>query len=357
MKKFIIGSKKVGLNLPTYFIADIAANHDGNLNKAIDLVHSCAEAGANAAKFQHFSAETIVSDRGFKSLNKKFLSHQKKWKKSVFEVYKDASINLKWTTKLKQACKEAKVDFLSTPYSYFLADHLYKHIPAYKIGSGDANWIEFISYVAKKKKPILIATGATNIKEVENLVKSIYKINKKIVLMQCNTNYTGQQNNLEYVNLNVLDTFKTKYKNSVILGLSDHTFGHVAVLGAVAKGARVIEKHFTDNNKRIGPDHHFAMNPKTWKEMVKATRDLEKTLGDGIKKVEKNEINAKIVQQRSIRAIKLIKKGDKLKRKDLICLRPKSNQGLEPYFLSKILGTRAKKNIKKHEELNWKKIK
>ena len=160
--------------------------------------------------------------------------------------------------------------------------------------------------------------------------------------MQCNTNYTGQKNNLNYVNLNVLDTFKNKYKNSIILGLSDHTFGHVAVLGAVAKGARVIEKHFTDDNGRNGPDHHFAMNPKTWKNMIEATRELEATLGDGIKKVEKNEINAKIVQQRSIRAIKRINKGSKI-REDLICLRPKSKEGLEPYFLKDILGKRLLK--------------
>ena len=288
MKKLIIGSKKVGLAYPTYFIADIAANHDGNLNKAIDLIYSCAEAGANAAKFQHFSAETIVSDKGFRNLNRKFLSHQKKWKKSVFEVYKDASINLKWTIKLKQACKDANIDFLSTPYSYFLADHLYKHIPAYKIGSGDVNWIEFISYVAKKKKPMLIATGATNIIEVENLIKSIYKINKKLILMQCNTNYTGNEKNLKYINLNVLKTYKKKFPN-LILGLSDHTFRHSSVLGAISLGARVIEKHYTLDNNQKGPDHYFSMNPLTWREMIDRSRELESCLGFDIKKVEPNE--------------------------------------------------------------------
>ena len=355
MNKFKIGSKKIGFNLPTYFIADIAANHDGNLNKAIDLIHSCAEAGANAAKFQHFSAETIVSDRGFKNLNKKFLSHQKKWKKSVFEVYKDASINLKWTAKLKQACKEAKIHFLSTPYSYFLADHLYKYIPAYKIGSGDANWIEFISYVAKKRKPVLIATGATNMNEVENLVKSINKINKKIVLMQCNTNYTGSENNLKYINLNVLKTYKKKFPN-LILGLSDHTFGHSSVLGAISLGARVIEKHYTMNNNQIGPDHFFSMNPFTWKEMIKRSRELENCLGSNIKKVEHNEIDTVIIQRRSAHAKKDIKKNEKINKNDVEFLRPSPKNSFKPNEINKIINKKSKKFISKGSTIFYKDV-
>ncbi len=353
--KFKLNKKIISEKSPTYFIADIGANHDGNLARAKKLIKLCANAGANAAKFQHFKAETIVSNFGFQKL--KIKTHQSKWKTDVYEVYKKASIDPTWTNELKKTCKKYNIDFFTSPYDLNYVDDLNEDVCAFKIGSGDITWLEIIDKISKKKKPVIIACGASNLVDVDRAIKLIKKNNKKIVLMQCNTNYTGQQNNLKFVNLNVLDTFRKKYKNSVLLGLSDHTFGHVAVLGAVAKGARVIEKHFTDDNKRTGPDHHFAMNPKTWKEMVKATRDLEKTFGDGVKKVEKNEINAKIVQQRSIRAIKLIKKGEKLKRRDLICLRPKSNQGLEPYFLPKILGKSVKKNIQKHEELNWKKIK
>ena len=173
MKNIKISKSIIGINKPTYFIADIAANHDGEINKAIDLIYSCAEAGANAAKFQHFAAETIVSDRGFRELNSKYLSHQKKWQKSVFEVYKEASINIDWTEKLKEACEKAKIDFLSTPYSYKLADYLEKFIPAYKIGSGDLNWSDYICYVAKKKKPMLIATGASTMSEIKKLLKRL----------------------------------------------------------------------------------------------------------------------------------------------------------------------------------------
>jgi len=349
-----INKNLIGDKYPTYFIADIGANHDGDLRRAKKLIELCAKAGANAAKFQHFKAETIVSDYGFKKL--KIKTHQSNWKQNVFDVYKKASVNLNWTNELKKTCKKFNVDFFTSPYDLDYVDQLNKHICAYKIGSGDITWSEIISKISKKNKPTLLATGASDMEDVERAFKLISKFNKKIVLMQCNTNYTGDKNNLKYVNLNVLDFFQKKFKGRAIIGLSDHTFGHIAVLGAVAKGARVIEKHFTDNNKRKGPDHHFAMNPITWKEMVIATRELENTFGDGIKKVEKNEINSKIVQQRSIRASVKIFKGQLIKKTDLIYLRPKSNNGLQPYLVKKILGKKTKTTIAKHEELTWKKI-
>ena len=119
----------------------------------------------------------------------------------------------------------------------------------------------YFKKIASKNKATILATGASDLGEVKLAVKEVLKKNKKLVLMQCNTNYTGNQNNINFVNLNVLKSYKKLFPN-VILGLSDHTFGHASVLGAVAYGARVIEKHFTDDNSRSGPDHFFAMNPQ-----------------------------------------------------------------------------------------------
>ena len=126
--------------------------------------------------------------------------------------------------------------------------------------------------------------------------------------MQCNTNYTNSADNYNYINLLALKQFKEIFKNKVILGLSDHTAGHASVLGSIALGARVIEKHFTDENERIGPDHKFSMNPNTWKEMIKASRELEKCLGNGKKKLEKNEKLSVVVQRRGVWASKDLKK-------------------------------------------------
>ena len=175
--------------------------------------------------------------------------------------------------------------------------------------------------------------------------------------MQCNTNYTAENENTKYLNLNVLKQYKKIFKNSVILGLSDHTFGHNSVLGAVALGARVVEKHFTDDNSRIGPDHKFSMNPKTWEKMVFETRILEKSLGDGYKKVESNEKDSIVVQRRSIRAKEKLHKGNKITQKMLVYLRPCPRGALNPYEKNKILGKVLTRDIAKGDIITCKKIK
>lgn len=353
--KFFIGKNILSNSSKTYFIADIAANHDGKIERAKKLIYLAAEAGANAAKFQNFLAETIVSDVGFKSLKKK-LSHQSKWKKSVFQVYKDAELPLSWTAELKKTCKSAGIDYFTAPYDSSIINYLNKYVCAWKIGSGDITWHEHIVKIAKTQKPIIIATGASNINEIENIVKKIKKINEKIVLMQCNTNYTADIKNFKYINLNVLKTFKKKYPN-IILGLSDHTSGHETVLGAISLGAKVIEKHFTDSNARSGPDHLFSMNPRSWKEMIIASRKLEKSLGSNVKKVEKNERLTVLLQRRSIRANRIIKKGEKIQKKDLCFLRPSTKNSLKPFEYYNVINKKAKKQINFHEIINLQNLK
>ena len=349
---FKINKKNIGYNYPTYFIADIAANHDGNLNKAIKLIKAAKKAGADAAKFQHFSADTIVSDHSFKKF-KKQLSHQSKWKKSVYEVYNDASLNLKWTPILKKECQKAGIDFFTSPYSFKLVDHVNKYIPAFKIGSGDITWLEIVKYIASKQKPYIIATGASNINDVKRAYNACIKVNKRIAIMQCNTNYTASNNNFSFINLNVLKNYKKLFPKA-ILGLSDHTHGHSTVLGAISLGARIIEKHFTLDNKLNGPDHKFSMNPTTWAEMIKQSRELESSLGVEEKKIENNEKESIIVQRRSIHANNNIKKGHKLKKNDLKYLRPCPKDGIEPYNFKKILGKRSKKLISKNSIITFK---
>ena len=350
-----IQNKKIGINNPTFFIADIAANHDGNLNKAIDLIHLCAENGADAAKFQHFKADTIVSDLGFKKLKSK-KSHQSTWKKNVYEVYKDASINLEWTKKLKKACDECGIIFFTSPYDLDLVDYVNKYVPAYKIGSGDITYLEIIEKIASKKKPVILATGASTLIDVDRAIKVILKKNSDICLMQCNTNYTAEKKNFNYINLNVLKTFAKKYPK-IILGLSDHTIGHATVLGAIALGARMVEKHFTDKNDKEGPDHKFSMNPKSWKEMIERSRELENSLGSGEKIIEKNENETVILQRRAIRTKTKLPKGLKLKSADLICLRPCPSNGILPFELKKIVGKTLKKDIEKGDLIKWKDLK
>jgi sialic acid synthase SpsE len=340
-----IDGKKIGANHPTYFIADVAANHDGDLQRAIDLIYLAKECGADAAKFQHFKASSIVSDYGFKNLQHNN-SHQASWKKSVFEVYQDASLNPDWTGILKETCDKAGITFFTSPYSFELIEEVDKYVPAYKVGSGDITWPQIIQYMAKKGKPMLLACGASTMEEVKVAVQAATEITSNVLLMQCNTNYTASLENFKFINLNVLNSFKQQFPG-MLLGLSDHTPGHASVLGAVTLGARAVEKHFTDSNERNGPDHKFAMNPQSWREMVERTREIEYSLGDGVKVVEENEKETVILQRRSIRLTREIKEGETIQASDLEVLRPCPVDAFAPYQIQSVIGKKVKRSIPK----------
>jgi sialic acid synthase SpsE len=349
--QLVIGKRTIGPDHPTYFVADIAANHDGSLERAIGLIELAAAAGADAVKFQHFKAETIVSDFGFKALGGQ-QSHQAKWSKSVFEVYRDASVDIGWTEALKAACDRVGITFFTSPYAIDLVDAVDAHVPAYKIGSGDITWIEIIEHIARKQKPYMLATGASTLEDVQRAVNAAVAINSQLALLQCNTNYTASLDNFRFVQLGVLRTYREMYPD-LVLGLSDHTPGHATVLGAVALGGRIIEKHFTDDTSRTGPDHAFSMDPTTWREMVDRTLELEYALGGDVKRVEGNEMETVVLQRRSIRASRDIAAGERLSRADLAVLRPAPNEGLPPHRLPDVVGRQARRPIKSGDVVRW----
>ena len=204
--------------------------------------------------------------------------------------------------------------------------------------------------VASKGKPVIIATGASTIQEVIEAVNILQQYNIGICLMQCNTNYTVNDENFKYINLNVLKTYKTLFPK-IELGLSDHTPGDVTVLGAVTLGATTVEKHFTDDNNREGPDHPFSMNPKTWKEMVTRTRLLESSLGNTIKKVEKNENETVVLQRRSIRLNKNLSKGHIITKNDVIEVRPCPKDAISPS--ENIIGKTLNIDLSKNDYLKY----
>jgi len=350
-----IGNRIIGDKHPTYFIADISANHDGDLERAKQLIQLAKVVGADAAKFQNFRAPQIVSDYGFKALGGQ-LSHQAAWKKSVFEVYADASIPFEWTPILKEECDKADIHYFSSPYDFGAIDMLDQYVPAYKAGSGLITWLEALVYMAKKDKPIIIASGASDISDVVRAMRAVEQVNDHIVLMQCNTNYTASSENFDHIHLNVLKTYDLLFPN-VILGLSDHTHGHTTVLGAITLGARVIEKHFTDDNARDGPDHPFSMTPATWAEMVVKTRELERSLGSTDKFVAGNEIDTVIVQRRCLRAARDIKAGEEFAREMIDVLRPATQGAILPYEINNVIGTEAAVDIIFGKELRWTDIK
>lgn len=343
MKKNIkIGKHVIGENYPTYFIADIAANHDGDIERAKSLIKLAKESGADAVKFQHHDVSKYVSDYGFKNLGGKF-SHQSKWDKSIFEVYKDAEVPRSWTEELKEYCNKLDITFFTTPYDLDTVDYIDKFVPAFKIGSGDVAWHAMLKKIANTDKPVLFATGAATMQEVINAVNILTSINKNVILMQCNTNYTGKDENFKYINLNVLKTYKTLFPE-IILGLSDHTHGGVTVLGSVALGAKVIEKHFTDDTTRKGPDHPFSMDPTSWRKMVDDTRLLESAMGSSVKKVEDNEKETVILQRRAIRLIVSKQEGEVINSEDIQFQRPCPEDAISVNDFSQIIDKKLTKN-------------
>lgn len=346
-----IGNQTIGHNHPTYFIADIAANHDGDLDRAKLLIRLAKEAGADAAKFQNFQAPKIVSDYGFKNMNSQ-VSHQASWKKSVFQVYTEASVPLGWTPILVEECQKVGIEYFTSPYDFESIEAVDPYLPAYKIGSGEIDWIESLQLMASKGKPVLLATGASNIGEVQKAVHAILAINKQLVLMQCNTNYTASPENYRYINLNVLKTYAAMFPD-VVLGLSDHTHGNSTVLGAVTLGARVIERHFTDSNNREGPDHKFAMNPEAWAHMVDETRLLEKALGGADKFITENEQDTQVVQRRCLRAARDIRAGETITREMVDVLRPATPGAIKPDQVANVVGTKALNDMPFGKELRW----
>lgn len=350
-KAFDIGGRTISADSPTYFIADIAANHDGDLQRAKDLIWRSKEAGADCAKFQHFKADKIVSDVGFAN-GVGQVSHQAGWKKSVDQIYDQYHTRRDWTEQLLDTCREADIEFMTTPYDPEAVEMFSGIVNAYKVGSGDITFHALIELIARQDKPVLLATGAADMADTESAVGVALAHNPDLCLLQCNTNYTGSLENFGYVNLNVLKTFAERWPG-MPLGLSDHTPGHSAVLGAVALGACVIEKHFTDDNARIGPDHAFALNPVTWRAMVDATRELELAMGDGVKRVEGNETQTIVIQRRALRAASDLAAGTTLTDDHLEALRPCPEGAISPDRIDDVLGKTLTRDLARGSEVVW----
>jgi len=322
IKDIRIGNKKIGKGHPVYVIAEAGSNFDGDLDRAKLLAKYAKEVGADAYKIQNFLAPKIVSSEGFKDLQ---VSFQSKWEKPVVEVYKDAEFPREWVKEVSDYCEEIGIDFFSSPYDYEAVDLLEDiGVVAHKIGSGEIDNIEFLQYVAKTGKPIIIASGSATMVDVESAISSVREVgNNEIVLLQCVTNYPSPVSdaNLRAM-LSIQDAF------NVHVGYSDHTTGPsgggddpldgiTVPLGSVALGGVMVEKHFTDDRTRKGPDHPYAMELDKFKLMIDSIRAMENALGDGDKKVMPSEKETVIIQRRGIYLTKDVNKGEEM----VFCLR------------------------------------
>jgi N-acetylneuraminate synthase len=341
----------MSFNDKVFIIAEAGVNHNGDINLAYKLVDVAKEAGVDAVKFQAFKTEKIISKYAdMASYQKKNLSTNE----SQYEMVKKLELSYKEFKKLKNYCDEIKIMFLSTPdeeYSLnFLVDEL--SIPFIKIGSGEVTNLPYLRKIAAKNKPLIMSTGMSNLGEVEEAISTIRLVNSKakISLLHCTTNYPTPY---EEVNLKAMQTLAAAFKLPV--GYSDHTLGIEVPVAAVAMGAKIVEKHFTLDKKLPGPDHKASLEPDELKEMVKAIRNIEKALGDGIKKPNKSEIETIKVARRSLIATRDIRAGEIIKESDITIKRPRT--GILPKFKEIIIGMKLINDIRQDEPFMWENFK
>lgn len=332
--------RKIGPGFPCYIIAEIGSNHDGSLEKAKKLITLAKKSGADAAKFQSFQAHLLTNpytkDRG-------------DWvEEPAFEILKQLTIPLDWHQELSNHAKDEGIDFLSTPFDLERLQLLNNlDMPLIKISSGDLTNKELLATAAKLNKPIVISTGAAFLGEVEQAIMVLQMHGaKEIAVLQCVSCYPTS---LTQANIFAMKTMQITFQ--VIVGYSDHTPGIVVPLGAVALGASIIEKHFTDDKTLIGPDHPHSLNPNEFLNMVRSIRELELALGNGIKRPVPEELEERIMARRALYANSDIKKGEVLTKEMVKIVRHAFPEGVSAADLNSIIGRIATKDIKEHELL------
>ncbi|WP_417871539.1 pseudaminic acid synthase [Winogradskyella sp.] len=325
-----IGYKNIGQDNPCFIIAELSANHNGDLNVAIETIRAAKRAGADAIKLQTYTPDTLTIDCD----NKYFkIEGGTLWDgKTLYELYGEAYTPWEWHKRLFEVAEEEGLICFSSPFDFTAVDFLEKlKVPAYKIASFEIQDIPLIEYAASKGKPIIISTGIAEEEDIQLAVDTCRKVgNNDIILLKCTSSYPAP---LELANLNTIPDIKKRYK--VEVGFSDHTYGSLAPTVATTLGAKVIEKHFILDKSIGGPDADFSLDVNEFTEMVNKVRDTEKLLGKVSYEIsEKVRKNRKFA--RSLFVVDDVKAGDRITKDNIRSIRP--GYGLHPKYYNDILG-------------------
>lgn len=339
-----IGTHEVGNGASTYVIAEMSANHAGDINRAKEIIHAAKEAGADCIKLQTYTPDTLTIDCD----NKYFHISDGTWNgENLYKLYEKAYTPWEWQQELFNEAKKCGIDFFSTPFDKTAVDFLEKlGIEFYKIASFEIVDIPLIEYVASKGKPIIMSTGMASLTEIDEAVTTVRKYgNNNLVLLRCASAYPAitDQMNLKTMK-NMGETFGVPY------GLSDHSLGGVGAVTAVALGASVIEKHFCLDRSIENPDSSFSMNPQEFKQMVCDIRQAEKAIGIVKYGISEQEKSSQIFRK-SIFVVKDIKKGELLTENNIRVIRP--GFGLEPKYYRQVLGNIALCNLERGTPLSF----
>lgn len=326
-----------------FIIAELSANHNGSLETAIDTIRAAKRAGADAIKFQTYTADTITIDSKTDDFK---LSQGTIWDgKYLYDLYKEAYTPWEWHEKLFQVAKEEGLVCFSSPFDPTAVEFLEKlNVPAYKIASFEITDIPLIELVASKGKPIIISTGIAGEEDIELALDACKRMgNNDIALLKCTSSYPAP---IDEANMIMVKDLAERY--GVISGLSDHTLGNTVPIVATCFGAKIIEKHFILDKTIGGPDASFSMDEHEFKEMVNAVRDAEKAVGKVDYSLTEKQKKGKDFS-RSLYVVEDIKSGEVITEKNVRSIRP--GFGLHPKFLNRILGKIVTKDIPKGSRL------
>ena len=339
MKGFSIGSCKIGSEYPVFVMAEAGINHNGSFSIAKKLVDMAKKSGVDCIKFQ-----THISEQEMLHTN---IKPGKISKKTLWSIIKNCELSEDEEIKLNQYCKEKKILFLSTPFSISAVDRLEKlKIKAYKIGSGELTNEPFLRRIAKTRKPVILSTGMSEIPEIKDAVKLFQKYKNPLALLQTTSEYPADYND---INLGVIEKFEKLFK--IPIGISDHSLGIYTALGAVAKGACIVEKHITLDKNMPGPDQKISLEEKELTELVKGCRAVKMALGSTKKILEKEKPVLKFARE-SVVSIKKIQKDEIFSENNIGTKRPNTGQIPAKKFYQ-IIGKKAKQIIPINKQLTY----
>lgn len=344
MSTIQIKDRIIGKGYPAYIIAEMSANHAGDLELAKEIIREAKKSGADCVKLQTYTADTLTIDCN----NSYFRIEDGTWQgENLYQLYQKAYTPWEWQKELKEEADKIGIDIFSTPFDKSAVDFLEQiDMEFYKIASFEVVDIPLIRYIASKGKPIIMSTGMASLGEIEDAVREIRaQGNEQIALLKCSSAYPAITENMNLKTLvNMAETFQ------VPTGLSDHSMGSLGAVAAVTLGANIIEKHFCLSRKIDNPDSSFSMEPEEFKRMVEDIRMAEQAIGTvryGVSEQEQENVKFR----RSLFVVKDIKKGEKLTQENVRSIRP--GYGMAPKHYDEVLGKCANRDIKRGTPLQY----
>lgn len=344
MKSITIDGRVIGENRPPYIIAELSANHNGVLQKALDTISMAKKHGADAIKLQTYSADTMTID----CADEDFIIKGGLWDGyQLYELYKQAQTPFAWHKEMFDHARKIGITCFSTPFDESAVDLLEDlNVPAYKVASFEATDLPLVKYIAATKKPMIMSTGMANLQEIEEMVGTAKDAGcEELVVLHCISSYPAP---IDQSNLLTISDLKKRL--GVQIGLSDHTVSNTASIVATSLGATLIEKHFILDRKDEGPDSSFSIMPDELEALCKETRDAFFSLGcPGYERKPAEEANVKF--RRSVYFVQDLKAGDIITADSVRRIRP--GYGLPPKYEVEILGKRVKKDVKIGTATSW----